>query len=321
MVDSVYIVKSTALRAFIDLFNTLKRCCRHIEDVHEEVWCRKNIFWQTYRVFTLTIFSTLWRYVADILKMCMKKFDAEKNIFLTFSMRVVSSKSYLMPSFIIFILGSNGMILAEIFKVLVQDIDRDIQRPMTNTGRDIQSPMTQCWQKHSVLWYDVDRDSVLWHDVDRDIRSPMTLHWQTFRVLWHDTGRDIQSPMTYVDRDIKSPMTLHWQRHSESYDMILTETFRVLWPDNDRDIQSPMTWRWQRQRPMTWHCKGHSESCDITLAETFRVLWHDVDRDIQSPMTWRWQRHSESYDITLAETFRVLWHDVDSDIQSPMTWR
>ena len=38
-----------------DLFNTMKICCRHIEDVHEEVWCRKNIFWQTYRVFNLAI--------------------------------------------------------------------------------------------------------------------------------------------------------------------------------------------------------------------------------------------------------------------------
>ena len=69
------------LELSLDLFNTLKICYRHIEDVHEEVWCRKNIFWQTYRVFILAIFSTLWRYVADILKICMKKFDAEKIIF------------------------------------------------------------------------------------------------------------------------------------------------------------------------------------------------------------------------------------------------
>ena len=84
MVDSVYIDRSTPLRAFIGsfqhfgdmlqtywrcawrslmqkkyfltnlqsfqfshFFNTLKICCRHIEDVYEEVWCRKNIFWQT----------------------------------------------------------------------------------------------------------------------------------------------------------------------------------------------------------------------------------------------------------------------------------
>ena len=69
------------LELSLDLFNTLEICCRHTEDVHEEVWCRKNIFWQTYRVFILAIFSTLWRYVADILKMCMKKFDAEKIFF------------------------------------------------------------------------------------------------------------------------------------------------------------------------------------------------------------------------------------------------
>ena len=69
------------LELSLDLFNTLQICCKHIEDVHEEVWCRKNIFWQTYRVFNLAIFSTLWRYVADILKMYMKKFDAEKIFF------------------------------------------------------------------------------------------------------------------------------------------------------------------------------------------------------------------------------------------------
>ena len=35
------------LELLLDFFNTLKICCRHIEDVHEEVWCRKNIFWLT----------------------------------------------------------------------------------------------------------------------------------------------------------------------------------------------------------------------------------------------------------------------------------
>ena len=71
------------LELSLDLFNTLQICYRHIEDVHEEVWCWKNIFWQTYRVFILAIFSTLWRYIVDILKMCMNKFDAEKKFFLT----------------------------------------------------------------------------------------------------------------------------------------------------------------------------------------------------------------------------------------------
>ena len=45
------------LERSLDLFNTLQICYRHIEDVHEEVWCRKNIFWQTYRVFLLSHFS------------------------------------------------------------------------------------------------------------------------------------------------------------------------------------------------------------------------------------------------------------------------
>ena len=35
------------LELSLDLFSTLKMWCRHIEDMHEEVWCRKNIFWQT----------------------------------------------------------------------------------------------------------------------------------------------------------------------------------------------------------------------------------------------------------------------------------
>ena len=33
------------LELSLDLFNTLQICYRHIEDVHEEVWCWKNIFW------------------------------------------------------------------------------------------------------------------------------------------------------------------------------------------------------------------------------------------------------------------------------------
>ena len=40
-------------------------------------------------------------YVTDILKMCMKKFDEEKIFFLTNSMRGLSSKSYLLPFFIL----------------------------------------------------------------------------------------------------------------------------------------------------------------------------------------------------------------------------
>ena len=46
------------LELLLDLFNTLQICYRHIEDVHEEVWCYKNIFWQTYGVFNLSHFQT-----------------------------------------------------------------------------------------------------------------------------------------------------------------------------------------------------------------------------------------------------------------------
>ena len=47
------------LELSVDLFNTLQICYRHTEDVHEEVLCRKNTFWQTYRVFNLAIFQWL----------------------------------------------------------------------------------------------------------------------------------------------------------------------------------------------------------------------------------------------------------------------
>ena len=71
-------------RAFIGSF-------QHFESMLQTYWrcawrslMQKKIFltfWQTYRVFSLAIFSTLWRYVADKLKICMKKFDAEKIFF------------------------------------------------------------------------------------------------------------------------------------------------------------------------------------------------------------------------------------------------
>ena len=96
------------LELSLDLFNTLQIRYRHIENVHEEVWCWKNIFWQTYGVFNIAVFRRLhlvnydwscilceinlsksfhWiflafcRYVTDILKMCMKEFDAETMFF------------------------------------------------------------------------------------------------------------------------------------------------------------------------------------------------------------------------------------------------
>ena len=56
MIDSAYIVKSLLLELSLDLFNTLQISYRDIEDVHEEVWLWKTIFWQTYRVFNLAIF-------------------------------------------------------------------------------------------------------------------------------------------------------------------------------------------------------------------------------------------------------------------------
>ena len=56
----VHILWNQLLLEFsLDLFNTLQICYRHIEDVHEEVWWWKNIFWQTYRVFDLAIFGWL----------------------------------------------------------------------------------------------------------------------------------------------------------------------------------------------------------------------------------------------------------------------
>ena len=48
------------LELLLDLFNTLQKCYRHIEDMHVEVWCWKNIFWQTDRVLNLAIFWRLY---------------------------------------------------------------------------------------------------------------------------------------------------------------------------------------------------------------------------------------------------------------------
>ena len=47
------------LELLLDLFKSLHICYGHIEDVHEEVWTRTNIFGQTYRVFNLAIFRQL----------------------------------------------------------------------------------------------------------------------------------------------------------------------------------------------------------------------------------------------------------------------
>ena len=46
------------LELSLDLFNTLQICYRHTEDVHKEVWCWKNIFWQIDRGFNLSHFLT-----------------------------------------------------------------------------------------------------------------------------------------------------------------------------------------------------------------------------------------------------------------------
>ena len=51
MVDSAYFVKSTLLRAFIASFQHFVDMLQTYENMHKDVWCWKNIFWQTDRVF------------------------------------------------------------------------------------------------------------------------------------------------------------------------------------------------------------------------------------------------------------------------------
>ena len=42
----------------LDLFSTLQICYRHIEDVHDEVWCLKKIFLTNWQGFELSHFTT-----------------------------------------------------------------------------------------------------------------------------------------------------------------------------------------------------------------------------------------------------------------------
>ena len=56
MTDSIYFVKLAPLWTFIGSFLHFAYMYRYIEDVDEEVWCWKNIFWQIDRVFNLAIF-------------------------------------------------------------------------------------------------------------------------------------------------------------------------------------------------------------------------------------------------------------------------
>ena len=57
------------LELSLNLFSILQICYRHIEDVHEEVWCWKNICWQTYRAFNLAILR--WLHLVNIGWQCI----------------------------------------------------------------------------------------------------------------------------------------------------------------------------------------------------------------------------------------------------------
>ena len=59
MTVSTYFVKSILLQLSLDHFNTLQICYRQIEDVHEQVWWWKSIFWQIDRFLNLAIFWQL----------------------------------------------------------------------------------------------------------------------------------------------------------------------------------------------------------------------------------------------------------------------
>ena len=59
MTDSTYFVKWTPLRAFTGSFQHFADMYSHIEDVHEEVWCWKNIFLNKLTGFLTAIFRQL----------------------------------------------------------------------------------------------------------------------------------------------------------------------------------------------------------------------------------------------------------------------
>ena len=92
----------------MEQFDTLPIQCRHFEHMHEEVWFRKNIFWQNDSSENLDNFTLIrslymhrwclhgpinsyhsfwWSnlilclYNVDTLNKCMKEFDSEKIIF------------------------------------------------------------------------------------------------------------------------------------------------------------------------------------------------------------------------------------------------
>ena len=86
--SKLWLIVHTLWKRYLNLFSILQICYRHIEDVHEEDWCWKNIFWQTYRVFLLSHFSmtapsnwwlivyTLWNQL--LLELSLHLFNALK---------------------------------------------------------------------------------------------------------------------------------------------------------------------------------------------------------------------------------------------------
>ena len=86
--SKLWLIVHTLWKHYLNLFSILQICYRHIEDVHEEDWCWKNIFWQTYRVFLLSHFSmtapsnwwlivyTLWNQL--LLELSLDLFNAMK---------------------------------------------------------------------------------------------------------------------------------------------------------------------------------------------------------------------------------------------------
>ena len=111
-------MKLTPLRAFIASFQHFVDMC--IEDIHEEVWCWKNIFWQTDKVFNIAnlyncsqknnglILHSVWNQLLLELPLdhfnTLQLFTSAVNLF-AFQIEGGggggrSSKSYLLPNFI-----------------------------------------------------------------------------------------------------------------------------------------------------------------------------------------------------------------------------
>ena len=132
----------------------------------------KKYFLSNLQGFYLSHFSTLWRYVADILQMCMKKFDAEKILFYLFYLLEISWQHiYIYNCSHILMIIHISLVTYIYTWVKGLDVGQAYSNPLPRQYCNVGRKMIGSIIYANSNWYDIHLIATFWQTVCRGVSS------------------------------------------------------------------------------------------------------------------------------------------------------